>query len=222
MVFQERAPEGNMNPDYTQQFASLIAIFWYTDPMPSWEISIIVGVTCIALRALGVWMERHDARRRLVELERALCGEILVNHSTLIGEPVANIAFNRTEAPPMPFATIFKFTALEMAKANGDVLEEIPGFAAMRTLYEIYERMQELKNGGSQAEGLLCDGFRAFETYFVQRQINQRLILQLCKTCAPKLKPRLDALARNEMMPGRSLGSPMSPLSAVDVPSWVR
>lgn len=191
-----------MNPDYSQQLERLITALSHKDPVPTWAISIVgVVVGAVLTMILGIWKERYEARRRRAKLERAICGEILLNHSSLFGTLATDYGFNRIKPTQTPFGGMFTFDALENAKAQGDVLYDIPNFAAMRTLYKVYQNMLELHGGGPQTQALAHDGVKAFETLFVQRDLNQRVFLQLCETCAPNLKPRLDALARNELKP---------------------
>ncbi len=193
-----------MNPDYTQPLQRLIAILSHKDPLPSWVISIIgVVIGALLTTFLATWRERHEAKRRGAKLERAICGEILLNHSTLLGTLATNFEFDRIKPTQTAFGGMFTFDALENAKAQGDVLYDIPNFAAMRTLYKMYQNMTELHGGGPQTEALAHDGVKAFETFFVQGDLNRRLFLRLCETCAPNLKPRLEALVSNELKPGQ-------------------
>ena len=138
-----------MNPDYSQQLDRLIAVLSHKDLVPSWVISIIgVVIGAVLTMALGVWKERHEARRRRTKLERALCGEILLNYSALLGTLTTDYEFNRIKPTQTPFGGMFTFDALANAKAHGDVLYDIPNFAAMRTLYKIHQGMMELHGGG--------------------------------------------------------------------------
>ena len=193
-----------MNPDYTQQLERLITILSHKDAVPSWVISIVgVVIGAVLTMSLGIWKERREAKHRRSRLERAICGEILLNHSSLLGTLAADYEFNRIRPTQTAFGGIFTFDALENAKAQGDGLYEIPHFGAMRTLYKMYQMMTELHGGGATTLSLAHDGVKAFETLFVQRDLNQRLFLQLCDTCAPNLKPRMEGLARNEVKPGQ-------------------
>ena len=83
------------------------------------------------------------------------------------------------------------------------VLYDVPNFAAMRTLYKMYQGMAELHGGGAQTEALASDGVRAFETLFVQGNLDQRLFITLSMQCAPNLTPRLQGLAATQMKPGQ-------------------
>jgi hypothetical protein len=193
-----------MDPDYSQQIERLIAAVSHKDPVPAWVISlvsVVVGAVMTAL--LGVWKERRDAKRRRTKLERAVCGEILLNHSALLGTLMTKYQFDRIKPTQTPFGGMFTFDALENAKAHGDVLYDVPNFAAMRTLYKMYQGMAELHGGGAQTEALASDGVRAFETLFVQGNLDQRLFITLCGQCAPNLTPRLQGLAAMQMKPGQ-------------------
>ena len=137
-----------MNPDYTQQLERLITLLSPKGPVPSWVISIIGVVTgAVLTMLLGIWKEQHEARLRRAKLERAICGEILLNHSSLFGTLATDYEFNRIKPTQTPFGGIFTFDALDNARAQGDVVYEIPNFAAMRTLYKMYQNMVELHGG---------------------------------------------------------------------------
>jgi len=196
-----------MNPDYSSQLERLIEVLSQTAPVPSWMISIIgVVIGSVLTVLLGVWKERHEAKRRRAKLERAICGEVLLNHSSLLGTLGTldtDYDFNRIGPTQAPFGGMFTFDALENAKAHGDVLYDIRNFSALRTLYKMYQNMLKLHGGGPQTRVLAHDSVNTFEKLFIQGDINQNLFLQLCETCAPNLRPRLDALARGDLKPGQ-------------------
>jgi hypothetical protein len=196
--------DSNMNPDYTSQLERLINVLSHKDSVPTWVISIVGVVIGAALTLLfGIWKERHEAKRRKKRLERAICGELLLNHQSLFGALATDFDFNHIKPTQTPFGGMFTFDALENAKNHGDILYEIPHFAVMRSLYKMYQMMSELHGGGPHTEALARDGVRNFETLFSQGDLVQRILIKLSDTCAPALKSRLVALAKGEVKPGK-------------------
>src|SRR4051812_41792608 len=119
-------------PDYSQQLERLIVALGHKDPIPTWVVSIISAAAgSIVTILLGFWKERHDARSRRKKLERAMCGEMLLNYSALLGTLTTNFEFDRIADHQKPFDGIFTFDALENARMKGDVLYDVPNFAAM-------------------------------------------------------------------------------------------
>lgn len=192
-----------MNPDYTPQLERLIAALSNRDVIPTWVISIgsaLIGALFTLL--FGIWKERHERKRRTKRLETAICGELLLNHTSLLGAFATDYDFHRIEPAQTAFGGMFTFDGLENAKSHGDIMYEIPHFAAVRTLYKMYHMMSDLHGGGPQTEALARDGVSNFETLFVQGDLNQRLFIKLSETCAPALKSRLVALANGSTKPG--------------------
>jgi hypothetical protein len=172
--------------------------------MPTWIVSVIsVAVGAVLTASFAFWKDRHEANRKRKQLEQALCGELLVNYSTLVGTLVTNFEFDHIKPTQAAFGGMFTFDALETAKAHGDVLYNIPHFAAIRTLYKVYQNLHELKGGGPHTEGAARDSVKAFETLFAQGELNQRPFLRLADPCAPNLKSRLEALSTKALQPGQ-------------------
>lgn len=193
-----------MNPDYTKQLERLISVLSHQDPVPAWVISIVSVVIGAGFTVmLGSWKEHHDAKRRIKKLERAMCGELVVNHCSLLGMIATHYDFTRMKPTQKPFGGMFTLDVLEGAKAHGDVLYDVPKFAAMRTLYMMYQGMLELNGGGPSTEALAHDSINAFEMLFVQGDLNQQLIIELCETCSPNWQVRLVALSNHEIKPGQ-------------------
>ena len=171
--------------------------------MPTWAVSIVsIVIGAILTASLAFWRDRYDTRHKRMRLEKAICGELLVNHSSLFGTLVTDYDFNRVASHQTPFGGMFTFDALESAKSQSDILYEVPNYAALRTLYKMYHGMTELKGGGQSMEALARDGVSTFETFFAQGHINQRLVLHLSETCAPNLKSRLEGLRDGQITPG--------------------
>jgi len=192
-----------MNPDYTDQLERLIAVLSQEDLLPTWVISIIsVVIGALATLLLGLLKEKHEAKRRKMRVERAICGELLLNHGSLFGMFVTSFEFHRLKETQKAFDGLFSFDALENARTQLDVLYEIPNFALMRTLYKSYEMMSNSQGGGTQVELLARDILKKFESFFVSNQLNQQLLIELSETCAPILKARLLALSVGNIKPG--------------------
>jgi hypothetical protein len=195
-----------MNPDYTGQLERLITILSQKDPLPTWVISIIsVVIGAFATLFLGLLKEKHEAKRRKKRVERAICGELLLNYASLFGMLTPDFDFHRVAANQKAFDGIFTFDALETARGQVEVLYDIPHFAVVRTLYKMYEMMSNVQGGGPNTEGLAQDRVRNFESFFVSSQLNQQLLIELSETCAPNMKARLLALSVGSIKPGEKL-----------------
>ena len=120
-----------MNPDYTDQLERLIAVLSQEDLLPTWVISIIsVVIGALATLLLGLLKEKHEAKRRKMRVERAICGELLLNHGSLFGMFVTSFEFHRLKETQKAFDGLFSFDALENARTQLDVLYEIPKLRA--------------------------------------------------------------------------------------------
>ena len=193
-----------MMPDYSQQLERLIAALSHKDPLPTWVVSIMSALLgSVVTILIGFWKERHDAKNRTKRIERAIYGELLLNYSSLFGTLATDFEFHRISDHQKPFEGMFSWNELENAKTHGDVLYDVPNFAAMRTLYKMFEAISSVKGGGEHVHGLAVDGVRNFETFFVQGTISQNLIVEMCATCAPNLITRFTALVEKKIEPGQ-------------------
>jgi hypothetical protein len=152
---------------------------------------------------LGFWKEQHEAKRRRKRIERAICGEVLLNYSSLLGTLTTDFKFDRIADHQKPFEGMFTFDALENTRAQGDVLYDVPNFAVMRTLYKMFENISLVSGGGQHVQELAVDGVRNFESLLVDGKINRNLIVEMSETCAPNLISRLKALVEKKIKPGQ-------------------
>jgi hypothetical protein len=181
----------------------LISILSRKDPVPAWAVSLIgVIVGAVLTTVLGVVKERREAKRRLKGLERAIYGELLLNHMALLGTLMTKYEFDRIAPHQEPFGGMLTWDTLDNAREHGDVLYDVPNFALLRTLYKCYQGVAAVKGGGHSAQALAADTVRHFETVVAQGNLNQKLCLDVCNRSIPNLTPRLRRLVGGEIRPG--------------------
>jgi hypothetical protein len=195
-----------MIPDYSRQLERLIAVLSQKDSVPTWVISIVSAIAgALVTILLGLWKDRHDARHRRRRIERSICGEMLLNYSSLLGTLTIDFDFDRVAPHQKGFEGLFSLAEPDNARERGDILYDIPNFGAIQTVYKIYKMISEVSGGGADVRDLAVDGVRNFESLFVSNQLNRDLLIEMSTTCAPKLKPRLLALRENRINPGENL-----------------